>query len=161
MNAPPVVRKHVEHAQDEDEETGRPLGLEPDGNHTACTQPDDRHEYSSKAPLSLNNESQEEEDEQNATGEEEVFLSVVLADGWKTGKRCSTGDHRVTEYHEQSTNNAQVAQEEIEVENEAVTETLNNDNAEQSADSKFTVFLRNNGARPGKHSDDIEEQEHV
>ena len=72
MNAPPVVGKHVEHAQDEDEESGRPLSLETDGNHPGCTQPGDRQEHSSEAPLSLNEESQKEEDEQDAAGKEEA-----------------------------------------------------------------------------------------
>jgi len=72
MNAPPVVGEHVEHAQDKDEERGRPFSLESDGDHAACTQPDDRHKHSPKRPLSLNDESQKEEDEQNATGKEEA-----------------------------------------------------------------------------------------
>jgi hypothetical protein len=72
MNAPPVVGKYVEHAQDEDEESGRPFGLEADGNHTARTQPNDRHEYPPDAPLSLDDESQKEEDEQDTTGKEEA-----------------------------------------------------------------------------------------
>ena len=72
MDAPPVVGKHVEHAQDQDEESSRPFSLEADGDHPACTQTDDRHEHSSKAPLSLDDESQKEEDEQDATGEEEA-----------------------------------------------------------------------------------------
>ena len=72
MDAPPVVGEHIEHTQDEDEESGRPLGLEPDRNHTACTQTDDRHKYSPEAPLSLDDESQKEEDEQDATGKEEA-----------------------------------------------------------------------------------------
>jgi len=81
-----------------------------------------------------------------------LFLSVVLADGRKSGERSSAGDHRVTEDHKQSTNDTQVAQEEIEVENESVTESLDDDNTEKSANSKFGVFLRNNGTRTGKHS---------
>jgi len=72
MNAPPVVDKYVEHAQDENEESGRPLGLEADGNHATCTQTDDRHEYSPDAPLSSEHESQEKEDEQDPTGKEEA-----------------------------------------------------------------------------------------
>ena len=75
MNAPPVVGEHVEHAQDENEESGRPLGLEPDRNHTACTQPNDRHEHSPEAPLSLDHESQKQEDEQNAAGKKEAGQS--------------------------------------------------------------------------------------
>ena len=72
MDAPPVIREHVENAQDEDEEGGRPLGFEPDGNHTACAQSDDRHKYSPDAPLPLDHESQKEEDEQDPAGKEEA-----------------------------------------------------------------------------------------
>jgi len=72
VNAPPVVCKHVEHAQDEDEESGRPLGFESNSNHAACTQPNDRHKHSSDAPLSLNDEPQKEEDEQDTTSEKEA-----------------------------------------------------------------------------------------
>ena len=171
MNAPPVICKHVEHAQDKDEESGRPLGLESNSNHPARTQPDDRHKHSSDAPLSLDDESQKEEDEQDATGEKEasdpvrnypidaesvifssLFLPVVLADGWKSGKRSSSCDHRVTKDHEQSTDDTQVAQEEIKVEDEAVTESLHDDNPEKSAGSKFRVFLGDDGSGAGKHS---------
>jgi len=72
MNAPPVIGKYVEHAQNEDEESGRPFSLEPDGDHTACAQADDRHKHSPEAPLSLNDESQKEEDEQDAASKEEA-----------------------------------------------------------------------------------------
>jgi len=72
VDAPPVICKHVEHAQDKDEESGRPLGLESDSDHAACSQPNDRHKHSSDAPLSLNDKSQKEEDEQDATGEKEA-----------------------------------------------------------------------------------------
>lgn len=72
MHAPPVIGEHVEHAQDEDEESGRPLGFESDSNHAARTQPDDRHKHSSNAPLSLDDESQKEEDKQDATGKKET-----------------------------------------------------------------------------------------
>jgi hypothetical protein len=172
MDAPPVVGKHVEHAQDEHEERGRPLGLEPYRNHTARAQPNDRHEHPPDAPLSLNHESQKEEDEQDPTGKKEaanqrvnsleitwscirsalLFLSVVLADVWKSSKRSSSGDHRVAKDHEQSTNHTQVAQEEVEVENESITEPLRDDNTEQSTNSKFGVLLRDDCARAREHS---------
>ena len=123
MNAPPVVGEHVEHAQDEDEESGRPLGLESYRNHTARCQPHDRHQESPNAPLALDHEPQEEEDEQDPTGKKEaansneissepihlrccvghfllLFLSVVFADGWKSGERSSSGNHRIAEDHE-------------------------------------------------------------
>jgi len=72
MYAPPVVGEHVEHAQEEDEESSRPLRFEADSNHTARSQTNDRHKHSSNAPLSLNHESQKEEDEQDPTGKKEA-----------------------------------------------------------------------------------------
>lgn len=72
MNAPPVISEHVEHAQDQHQERRRPLCFEPDGNHPASTQPDDRHQHPPDAPLPLDDESQKEEDEQYATGEQEA-----------------------------------------------------------------------------------------
>jgi len=161
MNAPPIVDEHVERAQDQDKESGRPLGLEPYRNHTARPQAYDRHQHSPDPPLSLNDEPQKEEDEQDATGEKEVFLSVIFADGRKSGERSSSGDHRVAEDHEQSTDHTQVAQEEIKVENQAITQSLRDDNSEKSPNSKFGVLLRDHRTRAGKHRGDVEKQEHM
>jgi hypothetical protein len=72
MNAPPVVREHIERAQDEDEESGRPFRLEPYRNHTARSQPHDRYQHSRDAPLPLNDESQKQEDEQDPAGKKEA-----------------------------------------------------------------------------------------
>ena len=72
MDTPPVVGEHIERAQDENEEGGRPFRLEPDGDHTTCSQSDDRDEHSPDAPLPLDDKSQKEEDEQDAAGKKEA-----------------------------------------------------------------------------------------
>lgn len=94
MNAPPVVDKHIERAQDEDEESSRPLGFEPYRDHAARSQPYDRHQHSCDAPLSLNDESQKEEDKQDATRKKEaekkkpIRISIHL--------RCCIGGFSLT-----------------------------------------------------------------
>ena len=69
---PEVVRDDIEYAEDEDEECRGPLGLEADSDHDARCESDDGDEHPSDAPLSLDNEAQEKEDEQDATGEKET-----------------------------------------------------------------------------------------
>lgn len=68
MYAPPIVGKHVEDTQHDDQKGGRPLGFKADGNHGACGEAKESEEYTSYAPFSLKNEAQEQEDEQNASG---------------------------------------------------------------------------------------------
>lgn len=75
-DTPPVVRKDVEDAENEDKEACRPLGLEADCNHAASSKSDDRNKDTPNAPLTLENETEEEEDKEDATGKEEAKTSV-------------------------------------------------------------------------------------
>lgn len=102
VDAPPVVDEHIEDTEEGDKETGAPLCLEPNGDHDASTETDDRDEDSSERPASLEDESDEEEDEEDSAGELEAGLlvrrydngevddlllaSVSLAHGRNTGK---------------------------------------------------------------------------
>lgn len=72
-NAPPVVGKAVENAEHNNEEGGGPFGFETDCNHDASTQTKDRHEETGYCPFSLDDETEEEEDEKHATGQEEAW----------------------------------------------------------------------------------------
>jgi hypothetical protein len=44
MQAPPIVRKDIEHTQNNNEEGGGPLGLEAEGDHDARSETKDRKE---------------------------------------------------------------------------------------------------------------------
>ena len=72
VDAPPVVDKHVEDAQERDEETGTPLGLESDGYHDTRAESDNRDEHSGNGPVALEDEADEEEDEEDSAGELEA-----------------------------------------------------------------------------------------
>lgn len=72
VDAPPVVDDYVEHAQEDDEEARRPLGLEPNSNHSACSQPKYRDKCTRNRPLSIEHKSDEKEDEEHTARELEA-----------------------------------------------------------------------------------------
>jgi len=72
--APPVVREYVEYAQNDHEEDSRPFGFEADGYHTAGSETEERDEHSCNAPSALDDESEEQEDEEDATGKQEAVM---------------------------------------------------------------------------------------
>jgi hypothetical protein len=72
VHAPPVVRENVEDAQDDNEERGRPLGFEADGDHDTGGETKDGDEYARDAPIPLQNESDEKENEKDASSEKET-----------------------------------------------------------------------------------------
>jgi hypothetical protein len=76
VHAPPVVGKDVEHAEDQDEERRAPFRLEAHSNHAACRQPDNRHEEPHERPLSLDDEAEEQEDQEDTTGKEEAAWNI-------------------------------------------------------------------------------------
>ena len=116
VDAPPVVDEHIEDTEEGDEETGAPLCLEPNGDHDASTETDDRDEDSSERPASLEDESDEEEDEEDSAGELEAGLlvrrndnggfydlllaSVSLAHGRDTGEELLFVRQRVGKDHQ-------------------------------------------------------------
>lgn len=73
-----------------------------------------------------------------------LLLAVGLTEGRKTGECCLAREHRVAENHEETTNNGEVAEEEIKVENETVTDGLHDDHCEETADGVFCISLCNN-----------------
>lgn len=80
VDGPPVVGKDIENAQDEDKEASRPLRLEADRNHNASAHADNGDQNTHDRPFTLDDESEEQEDEENTSGEEEIFLPVGFSD---------------------------------------------------------------------------------
>ena len=66
--------------------------------------------------------------------ENSLFLAVVLRETGETGKEFLARVHRVTEHHQETTNDTQVAEEEVEVEDEAITERLDDDDSEDDSE---------------------------
>jgi hypothetical protein len=67
VNAPPVVHKHVEEGEENNEEGGGPFGLETDCNHDASGKSDNGEHKASECPFSLKGDSNEEEDQKDTT----------------------------------------------------------------------------------------------
>ena len=72
VHTPPVVREHIEHAKYKNEESRRPLGLEANRHHSTGAQSNDRDEYASKSPFTLEYETQEKEDKKHTTCKKET-----------------------------------------------------------------------------------------
>lgn len=64
VNAPPVIDEDVEDWKDNNEERSRPLGLEPNSNHSARRKADQGHNETGDRPSSLNHKTKEEENEE-------------------------------------------------------------------------------------------------
>lgn len=151
VDRPEVVDEEVEDAENHDQETGAPASLEADNNHDAGTQAEHRDDDTCQGPLALNDETDEKEDEQHSAGQLEVNLAVGLAQAWKAGKDVLLGREAVRENHHETTNDGKVAKEEVEIENETVSETLDHNNTEQCTDRDLGVFAQDHSRRSSAH----------
>lgn len=59
MQAPPVVHKHVGHAQHGDQQAGAPLGLETDGDHDTSGETEEGDDGSEEGEFALEGEPDE------------------------------------------------------------------------------------------------------
>lgn len=158
---PEVVDKDVEDAQNGDENDGAPLGLEANDNHNASNKTDQDDRNATNAPLASENEANEQEDEQNTASELEVHLAILLVELGKTGGSELFADPAVGKDHEQTAHDAKVAQEEVEVEDEAVAKGLGDDDANQADDGVLAVLADDDHEGGGEHGDDVDDEEEV
>lgn len=159
--SPEVVDQNVEYAEDDHEQCCAPLGLESHHNHDTCDEANDGHQHPSDRPRSTEDEANEEEDEQHATSKLEVHLAVLLLNFWKTSKNLGLAHPGVGEHHEKTAHDRQVAQEEIDVEDETVAESLGDDDSAQTTNSVFGVFAGNDERGAGDHGDHVDNEEKV
>lgn len=76
VDAPPVVSEDVEHAEDEDKECSRPLGLEANGDHNTSPETNNRDDDAGNSPLALEDEANEQEDQENTSSQEETVIWI-------------------------------------------------------------------------------------
>ena len=158
---PEVVDKDVENAQDGDEDDGAPLGLETNNDHHAGNETDHDDRHATNAPLAGEDEANEQENEQHATGELEVHLAVLLVELGQAGGRELFADPAVGQDHEQAAHDTQVAQEEVEVEDQAVAERLGDNDADQAHDGVLAVLADDDHEGGGEHGDNVDDEEEV
>lgn len=159
--SPEVVDQHVEYAQDNHQQRGAPLRLESNNHHDTGDQADNGDEDPPDGPLSTEHEAHKQEDEQHATCELEVHLAVLLFHLRKTSKCLGLLHPRVGEHHQKAAHDGQVAQEEVEIEDEAVAEGLRDDDANEASDSVFGVTAGNDERGADYHCDDVDDEEDV
>ena len=158
---PPVIHQNIEDTQDHDQDNRTPLGLEAHRNHHTRHQPNANHDHPSETPIPGKHKPDEKENQQHSPSKLEIHLAILFVDLWQAGGRELLPHPAVGEDHEQAAHDAEVAQEEVEVEDEAVAEGLGHDDASQPDDGVFAVFADDDEDRAGGHGDDVENEEEV
>ena len=77
VDTPPVVGKYVENAEDNYEERRGPFRLEADSNHNAGRETKYGHKDTGNAPVPLENETDEKENEENTTSKQEASVDSL------------------------------------------------------------------------------------
>ncbi len=80
-----------------------------------------------------------------------LFSTVILTDAWDTSEQLLARHHRVTEYHEKTSNDRKVAEEKCHVKDETVAKALNNNDREKTCDAVFCMALRYNRTGADNH----------
>lgn len=159
--SPEVVDQNVEDAEDQDQEGSAKLGLEADDDHDAGDQAEQGDKGTANGPLAAEDKADEEEDQQDPASQHEVHFAVLLLELGQSCEGFGLAHPRVGENHDQATDDGQVAQEEVEVKDEAVAEGLGHNDAHQAADGILGMFTDNDEGRAGGHGDDIDDKEEV
>lgn len=160
-HSPKVVDKDVEDAEDDDEQGGAELGLEANHNHDTGASAEERDDDAPQRPLSAKDEADEEKDEQHAASKLKVHLAVLFVDLGQAGKGLGLAHPRVGEHHEQAADDGQVAEEEVEVKDEAVTQRLGDDDGHEAGDGVVGMLPDDDENRARHHCQDVDNQEQV
>lgn len=88
-----------------------------------------------------------------------IFLAILLRGQRQTGRRELLAHPAVAQDHKETAHDAEVAEEEVEVEDEAVAEGLGDDDPNEAKHGVFGVFADDDQRGAADHGDDIEEKE--
>jgi hypothetical protein len=158
---PEVVDQQVEDAENNDKHDGTPLGLEPDDNHDTSHGAKQNDYRSSKAPLASEDEANKQEDEQHTARKLKVHLAVLFVELRKPGRGKLLAHPAVRQHHQQAAHDGQIAQEEVEVEDEPVSKCLRDNHPEQTHDGVFAVLADNDHQRRRGHGEHVGNEEQV
>lgn len=144
MKSPEVVDKDVKDAENQDQHNGTELGLESNNDHDASHEAKDADKNPPETPVSSNDKAYEEKDEQHTASQLEVHFAVFLVDLRETGRRESLAHPAVGKNHKEAAHDRKVTKEEVEVEDEAVTEGLCNHYSHESSYGCGSVLAGDN-----------------
>lgn len=155
---PPVVDEQVEYAKDHHQQDSAPLGLESDNDHDTRQEAQDANKHAPEAPVARKHEAAKEKDEKHTTSKLDVHLAVTLIDLRQTSVEEPLAHPAVRQNHKQSTNDRQVAQEKVDVEDKTVAECLGHNYAEKAGHCILAVLASNDKHRRDSHCDHVEDQ---
>lgn len=161
VQSPEVVDQKVENAENNNQHDGAELGLESHNDHDACDESEQADADSPEVPVAAEDEANEEEDEQDTASELEVHLAVLLVKLGETSRSKLLADPRVGKDHEKTSHDGQIAKEEVEVEDEAVAETLEDNDANETKDTVVGVLSCNDHNGADSHGDYVYDEEEV
>jgi len=155
MQGPPVVDVEVEDAENQYQHNSGEFGLETDDNHDASDKSEEAGHDAPEAPVATEDKSNEEKDEEDTTSELEVHLLVLLVERRQAGRSELLANPRVGEHHQQASHDGKIAEEEVQVKHQAVAESLENHNTDETRDSVFRVLPSDDHDRADRHEDDV------
>ena len=158
---PEIVHQNIEHTQNHDQNDRTPLRLKPHHNHHTRHRPKRNHDQPPRAPIPGKHKAHKQKNQQHAPRELEVHLAVLLVDLRQAGGGELLAHPAVGEDHEQAAHDAEVAQEEVEVEDEAVAEGLGDDDGDEARDGVLGVAAGDDEGAAGDHGADVEDEEEV
>lgn len=158
---PEVVHQEVKHRKYKHEHRRTKLGLEPDHNHDTRHKAEKADQNPPERPLARENKSGEQENQQYAPCKLEVHFTVFLVHLRQACGRKLLADPTVGENHKETANDGQIAEEEVGVEDEAIAESLGNNNAHETTDGVRGVFAGHHEEGADSHGYDISEEEEV
>ena len=158
---PEVVDEDVEHAQQHHQQDGTQFRLEPNHNHDTSHEPKHANNNPPNAPISRKDEPDEQENQQYPSAKLYIHLAVLFIDTRQAGECNSLPDPAVTQHHEQSAHDREIAQEEVQVEDQAVAECLDNDDGNETRDRDLRVLADYDEGAADGHKDHVEEEEDV
>lgn len=73
-----------------------------------------------------------------------LLPAIIVTKSRQTSKCALASDHRVGEDHQESTDNGEIAKEKVDVEDEAVAKTLEENDTQEASHCDFRVPLHDN-----------------
>jgi hypothetical protein len=161
VQSPPIVDVEVEDAENEHQHDRGELGLEANNNHDAGNEAEQAGHNSPETPVTAENETNEQEDQEDASSELEVHLLILLVELGKTGGGKLLANPGVGQNHHQTAHDREVAEEEVQVEDQAISNALHNHNAHETSYGVFRVLSCDDHDRANRHCDYVDDQECV
>lgn len=158
---PEIIDQNIKDAQNDHQHHRAPFGLEPHHHHHTSHESKQADHHPSNPPVAGEHEADEQEYQQHSSSELKIHFTVLLIDRRQSGRGKLFAHPRVTENHEESTHDAEVTQEKVQVEDKAVAKSLGDHNGEKAEDGVIGVFARDDENRADAHGKDIDGQEEM